>query len=501
MGEKLPRFPNIRTLFFAGGIALFVLLWPLDRRHLVFTEHSFTSGAYTEYTTIALYASDLAFLLLWASWLWYTGKSTQKRLPPKRVFWLATAFFGWVAFRAMPLGGDSVGFSTLLGWYGVARVLQGYVLAIIAAHVWSATTLRNVLLSALIVSGVFQGLLGTAQVLHGKSLGLMFLGEHPLSLETAGVAKVDIETESPQGTPVSIGTSTVNGHTENGVPIGTKVLRGYGTFPHPNVLASFLLLAFLASMYFLNSDRRGTRETLTVSIGTITSGLLLTFSRSAWISLLFAMVAIAIGSYRNMGSSAYRKSVVILLAASLGILAVSLSDGVRSAVVSRVVPIETDAFIAGRVSSFHDTFRILASYPLLGAGTGNGFLDLVRTARNIDIIGNYVTSSTREPWQYQYPHNLLLVLLLEFGVVGLLMFFGILYHLVKHAVRAFRASPGDRRLLLGALVVLLVVCLLSLTDHYLWTIQQGRIALWGSIGIVLGSIPRNSEESSRNAAI
>lgn len=499
MGEKPLWFPDIRTLLFAGGIVLFILLWPLDRRHLVFTEHSFIIGTYTEQATIALYASDLAFLVLWASWLWYTGRPKQKRLLPQQVFWPGIAFLAWVAFRAVPLGGDNAGFSSLLGWYGVARLLQGYVLTIIAAHVWSTLTLRNVLLSALVISGVFQGMLGTAQVLRGEDLGLMFLGEHPLSIRTPGVAKVDVETEKKKETDVSIGTSRTNASSEEVVPIGTKVLRGYGTFPHPNVLASFLILCLLASVYLLLRSKRGTRETLVASIGIIASGMLVTFSRSAWISLLLSLVPLGmgIGSYRNIYLDDRGRNIFLLLAVSLVILAPLLSQNVRSAFVSRVIPGPNDEFIEGRVLSLRDTFSTFASYPLLGSGTGNGFIDIVRNVRNIDISRNYVTTRVREPWQYQYPHNLFLVILLELGVVGLMLFLVILYQVAKHAVRVFRTSPGDGFLPMSALVVLFVLGVLSLTDHYFWTIQQGRIALWGSIGIVFGSIPRSKKESTK----
>lgn len=490
---------------FAGTLILFVLAWPLDRRHLFFTEHSFITGAYTEAGTLALYASDLAFLLLWAAWCWYTTRKPRETVSPRGVLWAGLAFVGWAAFRALPLGvpiGTELAF--LLSWHAASRIGQGFLLALIAAHAWNVPRLRNVILGTLVLAGFLQSILGIGQVLRGRDFGLRFLGEHPLSLQTPGVAKVDFITQNYQSSNVPIGTDTMGTQLtgdvpkgtsasavlEKGVPLGTKVLRAYGTFPHPNVLASFLLASIAGS--FLLYWNRGTLETfknlILVPIGTISAGLVMTFSRTGWISFLLVLGTVWICSYRNLGS--YRnmsKEIGKLLAVvALGVLPPLLVPTVRSAVVSRLVPGASDQFIEGRISSFHDTFSLFARNPVLGIGTGMGFVEIVRNARNIDYIEKYVTLSNRESWQYQYPHSVPLVILLELGTVGLVLFLVFLVAAARGVFERVRNSSASERSVLFAVTVLvfIAVAVLALTDHYLWTIQQGRILLWGGIGVL-----------------
>jgi len=493
------QFRDYRELLFAGALMLFIFSWPLDRRHLIFTEYSFITGAYTEAGTLSLYASDLAFLVLWAAWCWYAIQKPKEAVIPWSVFRAGLALLAWSVFRAFPLDVPiGTGFSTLLGWYGSARIGQGLLIALIAAHAWRSPNLRRVVLWTLVLSGLFQSLLGIGQVLQGEDFGLRFLGEHPLSLKKPGVAKVDIITYNNISGNVPAGTTDTDFLEEGNVPTGTKVLRAYGTFPHPNVLASLILGSLFAS-YFLYRERRGTRETfwnLFLIIPFFLSlGLLLTFSRSGWLSFLILMEALGVCSYRN--TKTQRKSLFFFLSITIGVLIPLLFSTLRSAAIARIFPEQTDAFLRGRASSFYDTFNVLARYPFFGVGTGNGFIELVRNTRNIDNNKEYVVSYTREPWQYQYPHNVFLVILLELGAVGGILFLAFLYEGTKFFVRSFRHQSLFARVpVAGVFLAILAVAILGLTDHYLWTVQQGRILLWSLVGILFGTISRKREEPS-----
>ncbi|TSC72092.1 MAG: hypothetical protein G01um101438_720 [Parcubacteria group bacterium Gr01-1014_38] len=497
------QFRDYRELLFAGALMVFVFSWPLDRRHLVFTEYSFITGAYTEAGTLSLYASDLAFLMLWAAWCWYAIQRPKEAVIPWSVFRAGLALLAWSVFRAFPLDVPiGTGFSTLLGWYGSARIGQGLLIALIAAHVWRSPNLRRVVLWTLVLSGIFQGLLGIGQVLRGGDFGLRFLGEHPLSLQTPGVAKVDIKTYNGSLDNVPKGTSAERTVSRKDVPLGTKVLRAYGTFPHSNVLASFILGSLFAS-YFLHREKRGTRETfwnLFLIIPFVLSlGLLLTFSRSGWLSFLLLMGTLGVCFYRNIERNIenQRKARFFFLSVTLGILIPLLFSTLRSAAIARIFPEETDTFLHGRTASFYDTFNVLARSPFFGVGTGNGFISLVRNTRNIDNNKEYVILYTREPWKYQYPHNVFLVILLELGAVGGILFLAFLYEGTKFFVLSFRRQSLFARVpVAGVVLAILAVAVLGLTDHYLWTVQQGRILLWSLVGILFGTISRKREEPS-----
>ena len=70
---------------------------------------------------------------------------------------------------------------------------------------------------------LIQGLIGVAQFKRGSSLGIYFLGESNIVSGMMGSSFVELS--------------------------GQVFLRAYGTFPHPNVLGGFLLLAIFFGIY------------------------------------------------------------------------------------------------------------------------------------------------------------------------------------------------------------------------------------------------------------
>ncbi|MEK7203784.1 MAG: hypothetical protein AAB627_01760, partial [Patescibacteria group bacterium] len=79
-------------------------------------------------------------------------------------------------------------------------------------------------------SGVFQAALSIIQYLKQSDLGLRFLGETVLNPDLFNVAIFMVE--------------------------GEKILRPYGTLPHPNVLALFLFMAvFIYYFFYIQGDK------------------------------------------------------------------------------------------------------------------------------------------------------------------------------------------------------------------------------------------------------
>ncbi len=130
----------------------------------------------------------------------------------------------------------------------------------------------NTILYIFVFSGVFQALLGIFQFLTQGSLGFKYLGETNLSAQIPGVAKID----------------TTDG----------KIMRPYGTFTHPNVLAAYLFFS-LAFFYLLLKDKvfkLQIKKFFTLQTGfwfdvsiffVLFLGFFLTFSRSVF--LVFAL--------------------------------------------------------------------------------------------------------------------------------------------------------------------------------------------------------------------
>ena len=67
---------------------------------------------------------------------------------------------------------------------------------------------------------------------------------------------------------------------------GERILRVYGTFPHPNIFAGWLVIAILAALFLVPQiAKTWQRLLLTMGIGLYTVTLVLTFSRAALIAL------------------------------------------------------------------------------------------------------------------------------------------------------------------------------------------------------------------------
>lgn len=500
--NSLMTFPHRRfekrEVLLVLAVVLFVLAWPLEKRHLIYTEYSFITGAYTETGTLALYVSDLAFVLLGLAWVWWKAKAgtTWPLSVPRSVFWLGSALVAWAAVRALPLH------PSLLGWYAAGRIAQGFLLLLVVADLWRFPKARNAALWSLIVGGVLQSLLGISQVSRSSDLGLRLLGEPPLSLAAPGVAKVDVLPQS--GTEVN-------------VPTGTKVLRAYGTFPHPNVLGWFLVASLAAgSSLFLSSKfREGVfrgpskhyerlalflaehRSVSTVIHGVITAGILVTFSRVAWLGFALLAAGFAPFTRRRLDKSVLS---FIAIGTLLGIgVPLLLDPRVFLAVSSRIRPPETDMFLQERSSSYVESIHATKGSFVAGVGSGGGILYLARNKRNIDSIytsgykieEDVPIGTRREPWSFQYPHNVLLVILLELGIVGLGLFLTLcsilfLRYVVKHGTPR-SASPRG----VGVLLVFAAFLLPLLVDHFPWTIQQGRILIWGLLGVVAAAGMKN----------
>lgn len=341
----------------------------------------------------------------------------------------------------------------------------------------------------LTIAGVLQSVLAIGQTLVGKSWGYWWLGESVLATNLPGVAKVEA--------------------------LGTVFLRGYGTFTHPNVLGSFLVLVL--GYYLWQSTKanvpRGTILTESenrvnaakmfhveqfkivcsgVIIGSFISGILVSGSRVA----IFGLIAVLIASYVPRGTivevaggdvwDGRRKRLAQRFAVSrkrvqglfvlgfafvglfpLGFLWISQWQSVQE----RLLPIKT-------------AWLSLMSHPLVGVGAGQ-------------LVDNFVKLVPSLPvWQYQPPHNVPLYFLAENGLIGLLVciFAAVLYSAWYRQMRdnvprgtlvdtsyvssrniRRRGKPLDQVQSTRCFWALaLALALGGLFDHYYYDLEQGR---------------------------
>jgi O-antigen ligase len=242
------------------------------------------------------------------------------------------------------------------------------------------------------------------------------------------------------------------------LPDGLRILRAYGTLPHPNILGGFAFVSLLGpASLFLNNRKPGYLALLLFIPGIAL--LAITFSRAAWLALTaFSLVLLWKSKYFD------RKRLAILLTLSALSFTLTLFP-YRQLVAARTINTtshsEEFSFI-GRAWLSQEATNMIRERPLMGAGIGSFIIQLAGRAGEGYVI---------EP-----VHNILLLVGAELGIPGLLL----MTALAISFAYGLSTIQNPNAILAGATITGLGV--IGLFDHYLWTLAPGRLML----GLVLG---------------
>lgn len=310
----------------------------------------------------------------------------------------------------------------------------------------------------IMMGGLFQAFIAVVQLLKQSSIGLRYLGESVINSDFSGVASFYLSD-------------------------GEKFIRVYGTTPHPNVLASFLLLAVFAFyfVYFysrLHSEHSPSADTwdksMLVFYGVILFAFFATFSRTVifiwFISFCFRSVIIrAFRHYRLVfGTKDSRKRITALLLTSLCVI-VLFSSLYFDEIISRASIDKNDQSFELRAFYNKEALGAGAGVNLFGVGIGN-------------FVGWLIERHPYLPhYAYQPAHNIYLLIYSETGIFGLsaLMLF------LAFLVRDFIKRTGLKKAYhLSGLVFLGSVLFIGFFDHLFWTLQQGRLIFWSSLALL-----------------
>ncbi len=249
---------------------------------------------------------------------------------------------------------------------------------------------------------------------------------------------------------------------------GLRILRAYGTLPHPNILAGLVFLAFLGPIsVFLANKKPNYPALMLVSVGIIL--LALTFSRSAWLALLsFLFILIMKSKYFER-----KKLYLLLFTVALAILLTlyPLRDLVFTRVNNATVATEQISTV-GRSWLTQQAINMIREHPLTGVGIGSFVVELSNKA---------VEGAPIEP-----VHDIFLLITAELGAAGLILIIGLFMSIALTIIQ----SKSPRAILAGATVAGLGI--ISLFDHYLWTIAPGRMMLGLALGLWAGQVAHHA---------
>ncbi len=414
----------------------FLLIFSLffSVRFVFESNSAFKTGSYSDFTSFSLYFSDLVIIALFLlNWRAVFASSRAHHVVWILTTWIALTFaLNW-------------GILTSLNYYFLVRFL---LLIILYFVVFKDDKLpKRPLIYWFCSLAALQSIIALMQFLEQRSLGLYLLGESHLSPASAGVAKI--------------------------VSHGTRFIRGYGTFPHSNLLSAFLFTAILFSLYLIFTAETRRQKILASALLVINIfGLTVTFSRAG----IAATILILIAYFGWLLITKFNRRKVLW---ATGVAA--LSFVVAFAVFHQFLLTRatiTDEAVKERAFYNHIGLNIIKSRPWQGIGFGSSVLHMQQFA-----------PTQLEPWEIQPIHNYYLLAAAEVGLIGAGLFIILfLWHLIKLFQRIIKnrraENNGDYlyQLTLGA--ILCGFLILMLFDHYFYTINQTQLLLWLVLGLI-----------------
>lgn len=410
----------------------FLFLLPWQTRYI--WQPTTLAGQYWEYISYSLYATELllwGIILLFFALLvrdrqnWYalivalTTPGSKKRV----AIVVATAAFFTVALLHSP--------HHFLSYYYLFHALEAACLFFCISQI---SFPGKQLQTAFWLGGVGQGLLAIIQFTTQQVVANKWLG---LAAHSAG----------------RIGDFVVETSTE-------RWLRAYGSFGSPNMLGGYLAVVLVVGLLLYTNA--SSKQRIIISLGQIAvvAGLVLSFSRSAWLAALIGiatLVFVTIREHKTIKFILFQSTLYLFLIAGLVYVFQPLFLP-RLEVSGRV---ESRSFNE-RTAQYAEAKRLFFSHPWLGVGPGEYTLALH------DSLGSPASLSKVQP-----VHNAFLLVLVEFGVplfavvlcIGILMLRGV-----------WHSNPSGI-----ALVATLLVS--ASLDHFWWTLYMGVILGWIIFGI------------------
>ncbi len=427
---------NIRN----WGTVLLVFLLPWQARWIVVQGIHPIYGTPLEWLTLSFFATEaIIALLLFLSFFDRTFWQRIRSIIPRRFLWLLLVFLAWVWISVVWSHDSNI---------AMQRAAQ-LSLVVGALFLFLGSEQPRRLQWSFLVSLACQSLIGLAQVASGSSFASTVLGiaEHAAATGTASVV------ESATG----------------------RLLRAYGTFPHPNMFGGALAVGSLLALLMYRDAAGRQRQILAVLFSICLLGLFVSFSRGAWIAFAVGFICLCLSlrrkasgltaaifertlpkiatssqtdSSQRQKKRARRKAILpLLLALTPTLLAVITLYSFVLTRTSAQGRLETRS-TTERVGSLVDGLVVFLGHPLTGVGVGQ---------INPDVYASSAIAT--EP-----AHLVPLQIAVELGVIGLALFvYG--WMSVLFFVRRNNA----------ALALFFTLSVLVLFDHYLWTLWGGNV--------------------------
>ena len=396
------------------------------------------SWNFNEWQAISFYGTDILLLILFGFWIF---SRVKPKIEKYDYFLLAL-----IIISAISIKNSS---SYILSTYNVLKLAE---LIVFYFYLKSYAIYKFGLVNSMIVligGGLFQAGIAIFQFFKQSSLGLRLLGESVLAPNMTGVA------------------SFYNLH-------GDKIMRAYGTTPHPNILAAYLFLAifsfYFVYLYFHIYHQNKLYHPklnlfLLISYPLTLLALFFTFAR-VMIFLWFvgftirAVFVVGKKNFRSVfarGLNRIKLTKILVISTAVVVLFVIFY---WPEAVSRIKISSGDEAVQLRIFYNKESLKSLNWF---GVGAGN-FVNWLMV-KDPNLPRNL----------YQPVHNIYLLIYSETGILGITAFGLFLTFLIKDFIVN---TKMEKLYHYSFLIMFLSFLFVGLFDHFLWTLQQGRLMFW-----------------------
>lgn len=429
--------PFTLSRFFLTGAYIFfaasIVLAPFRYRVSLWNRPFFP--VYSDYTDFLLFAGDAAVYLMLVFWV-CSLLIESRRVKPGNPF-VFVPLTGLVAAAWVSTLGSV---DPIVSRYQAIRLIF---LLLYYLFIVNEIDFNSWLIVPVFFQAIIQAVIGVGQFFAQSSLGLQAFGEHTLD-------------------PLVPGTSII--------PVnGERILRAYGVTDHPNILGGCLAFA-LVILLVLVLYGEGRKPALSAAgIVMIFPGLLLTFSRSAWLGFFLAGLFLAVVGVMSRNWGAVIRLALIGAACFAVAVSLALRDGPVFGKRFNNGDVAGDGPMTERAYLMEKGNTLFVEHSAIGVGLGASPLAMRLRFEKF-------------PVSYQPPHFTPLTVSLETGIFGGAFYFILfLYPFVDFLLRRrmYLQNPAG----MGVLALLLAISVVNLFDYYTWYYLPGRIWQWLAWGL------------------
>ncbi len=235
-------------------------------------------------------------------------------------------------------------------------------------------------------------------------------------------------------------------------------LRAYAAMAHPNVFGALCMVGLGVAAWLVFSERGRARAIVFALLPLVTAGLVVSFSRSAWVGAFVGAVISLVAAWTHFGRrDSWR--IAVAFAATVAATVFLFTQAVPEIFATRIGATGRleQGSIDGRVSALDESMALVRENVWLGVGPGRSVYALAEKFPG------------RSGWSYQPAHVLPVVVLTEIGLLGLIAWAWLLAWPLLTRMRN-RGLSGCASPFLGSLAALLIA---GLFDHYAWTFWFG----------------------------